>query len=514
MKTLLLILDGLGASPVKEGNAALLAKMPYLDKLIANYPHTLLAASGMEVGLIWGDAGNSEVGHLNIGSGRIIEQDMPRICQSIQDGSFFKNPNILETVRYLKQSSGKLHLIGLLSDGNVHASLVHLDALIEFAKQNTLEQVYLHLFTDGRDSPPKSAQTYFSNLLPKLKDTNVRIATICGRYFAMDRDKNWDRTQKAYETIFNGQGKKIQDVLNAIQESYQSNKTDEFIEPLILDNPGIKSGDAIIFFNYRADRAKQLTEAIVNPYFKGFKRDFVEKVLFVGFINYGFEPTPMVKIAFFVPDIKNTVAEVFSLSSRHQFHLAETEKFAHVTYFFNGGREQAFTGEDRKLVPSPKVATYDLKPEMSAGEVTEELIKAIESEKYDFIVTNYANPDMVGHTGNLQAGIVACETIDRCLEKVIPAALEKKYQIIVTADHGNIEQMINPQTGQPDTEHSTNPVPIIFVSDKVQKSQENREMFFSRGAVGVLADVTTSVLARLELQKPPEMNGVDILEHI
>lgn len=514
MKTLLLILDGFGVSPDIKGNAALLSKMPYLDKLIANYPHTLLAASGMEVGLIWGDAGNSEVGHLNIGSGRIAEQDLPRISQSIKNGTFYKNPNILEASAYLKKTGGKLHIMGLFSDGNVHSSLEHLYALIEFCRQNSLGNVYLHLFTDGRDSPPKSALNYLSQLLIKISNTKIKIATIVGRYFAMDRGKNWQRTQKAYEAIFNARGEIAKDPLAAIKKSYQLGISDELVEPIILENPGVKSGDAIIFFNFRADRAKQLIKAITNPYFKRFQRNFVNNVLFVGFINYGFESTPMVKIAFFLADIQNTIAEIIANADMRQFHLAETEKYAHVTYFFNGGREKPFTGEDRKLVPSPKVTTYDLKPEMSAGLVSEELINALRADKYDFVITNYANLDMVGHTGILKAAITACETIDQCLEKVIPVALKKNYQIIITADHGNVEQMINTQTGQPDTEHTTNPVPIIFVGEKELKSGETRAQFFSKKPIGVLADVTTSVLALLELPKPSQMSGVEILKHI
>lgn len=516
MKTILIILDGLGISPLEKGNAVLGAKMPFFEELINKYPHTLLAASGKEVGLSWGEMGNSEIGHLNLGSGRVVEQDLPRINLSIENGSFFKNPNLISAFEFVKKNQSNLHLMGLCSDGGVHSHLNHLLALLEMAKKQDCKNIYLHLFTDGRDASPKSAQSYLTKIQEKIAKLGFgKIATLCGRYFAMDRDKHWDRTQKAYEAIVLKKAPQASNLEEAINSSYQSGKTDEFMEPIVFDNTGIKSNDAVIFFNFRTDRAKQLVEAIINPNFVSFNRPYLKDLLFVGFTNFGFEPTPLVKIAFFPPNLKNVLADLLSQSQKRQFHLAETEKYAHVTYFFNGGQEEPFSGEERKIVPSPDVATYDLKPEMSADEVTSEFIKVIESDKYDFIVTNYANPDMVGHTGNYKAAVVACETVDKCLSEVVPKALAKGYQIIVTADHGNVEQMINPQTGQPDTEHSTNPVPLILISDKEQNAGNvDIKEYFSSSPVGVLADVTATIIASLELQKPSQMNGLDISKNI
>src|SRR3972149_1512120 len=516
MKTILLILDGFGASPVNEGNAVNLAKTPNFDRLIQNFPHTLLMASGKEVGLPWGEPGNSEVGHLNVGSGRIIYQDLPRINLSIEDGSFFKNPALLEVINFVKKTNHNLHLIGLASDGGVHSHLNHLFALLKLVKNEQINKVYLHLILDGRDAPQKSAQIFLSKIEGFIKKEKIgEIATISGRYYAMDRDKHWERTQLAYEAITQAKGQKTDSASLGLKSAYKLGETDEFVKPQIINNPGILAEDGIIFFNFRADRAKQLTAALVSPNFKDFPRNYIDHTFFVSFTNYGFESTPRIKIAYFPQNIDNTLAQVIANNKLKQFHLAETEKYAHVTYFFNGGREDVYPGETRKMIPSPRVATYDLKPEMSVQAITRLLTQMISKQYFQFIITNLANPDMVGHTGNLKAAIKACEYVDSSVGQIIDSALKNNYAVILTADHGNAEQMINPQTQLPDPEHTTNPVPIILIDkEKTQTSQDTKEVFFANNPIGVLSDVTTSVLALLEINKPEQMTGEDVISHI
>jgi len=506
----LIILDGWGVAPAWGGNAISLANTPFYNYLITNYPNTLLRASGYFVGLPDDEMGNSEVGHLNLGAGRVVPQDSTIINNTIQNNSFFNNPEIKKVMDYTKEQNSRLHLVGLLSDAGVHAQIEHIFALLEFAKREKVEKVFLHLFTDGRDTDSTHALVLISRLEKKIAEIGVgEVVSIVGRYYAMDRDNHWDRIQKAYLLLTQGQGINSTNPLSAISYAYSLGYTDEFIPPLVINNKNsqpkatIQSGDAVIFFNFRADRARELTQAFLAERFEGFKRpkERIKSIYFLTMIPYGGELEAGLTIhnAFGSPHLPHDLAELVSTSGHRQFHLAETEKYAHVTYFFNGGQEEPYAGEDRKMVPSPQVATYDLKPEMSANLVSYELIKALKSDKYNFILTNYANPDMVGHTGNLEAAVRACEVIDQNLAQVIPEALQKNYQIIVTADHGNIEQMVNPRTGLADTQHTTNPVPIIFINNELR----SKKIPFKANMV--LGNVAPSILKIINLAKPAEM---------
>ena len=504
--TMLMILDGFGENPNNEGNAVNLAKKPNIDKLRKICPVSHIDASGAAVGLPDGQMGNSEVGHTNIGAGRIVYQKLTKITKSIEDGDFFSIPEFTEAIENVKKNNSKLHIMGLLSDGGVHSHQRHLYGLLELAKRKGLDNnVFIHAFMDGRDTLPASGEGYIQELQEKMKEKGVgKIATLSGRYYAMDRDKRWDRVEKAYNALVKGEGVLAKDPIQAIEESYQQEIFDEFVVPTVItdanDQPlaKIESGDSVIFFNFRPDRARQLTRAIVDDKFDGFKTDKLD-IDFVCMTEYD-DTMPNVKIAFKPEELTNTFGEVVSKLGNKQLRIAETEKYAHVTFFFNGGREEPYPGEDRILVNSPKVATYDLQPEMSAYEVTEKVVEAINSEKYDTIILNFANTDMVGHTGNIDAAIKAVEAVDKCVGEIVEAVQKQNGVLLITADHGNAEQMIDYQTGEPLTSHTTNLVPLILVG------MENVELKDGR-----LCDLTPTMLDIMEEQKPKEMTGESLL---
>lgn len=522
MKSLvLLILDGWGLSPTEENNATLVAKTPFLFKLLGSYPKVTLSASGESVGLPYGEMGNSEVGHLNLGTGRVVLQDLPRIDKSISDGSFYNNDALLSAISYAQKQNSAVHLLGLVSAGGVHSHINHLFALLDLLSSKKIKNVYIHMITDGRDTPAKEALKYLSKLENKIKEKGFgQIASVSGRYYAMDRDKRWDRILKAYKVLVEGQGESAENPKQAIENAYKRGESDEFIAPTKISNTkNISDNDALIFFNFRADRAKQLSEALVSPIFNGFKRNKVLKNLFfVSFTSYGQEPTPFCKVAFFAEEIKEQITAIFETKGLSQLHLAETEKYPHVTCFFNGGLTKPFIKEDRILVPSKKVATYDLKPEMSAKEITREAISRI--PKYDFTVINFANPDMVGHTGNFKATVFALETIDQCLAQLIPKILESNKTVIITADHGNAEQMKDPKTGDIDKEHTTNPVffilvdPEMKVADKMATTDDLIALSSSYSPPGILADVAPTILEIMGLEKPNLMTGMSLINQI
>ena len=502
---MLMILDGFGINNNADGNAVKTAKTPNIDKLMKKYQTTEIYTSGLKVGLPEGQMGNSEVGHTNIGAGRIVYQDLTKITKSIEDGDFFTIPEFTEAIENCKKYNSKLHILGLLSDGGVHSHIRHLYGLLEMAKRRDFENVYVHCFLDGRDTPPASAEGYIMQLEEKMKEKNLgKIASISGRYYAMDRDKRWDRVKKCYDALVNGEGEKATSATIAIEDSYQKEVFDEFVVPTVICNgetpiATIENHDSVIFFNFRPDRAREITRTIVDKEFNEFETKKLD-TYFVCFTNYD-ETMPNVKIAFKKEPLVNTLGEVLANNGLTQLRIAETEKYAHVTFFFNGGEEKQYAGEDRILVPSPKVATYDLKPEMSAYEVTDNVVKAIDSDKYDVIILNYANPDMVGHTGSLPAAIKAIETIDECVGKVVETMLAHHGTMLITADHGNAEQMIDYKTGEPHTAHTTNPVPLILVT-------ENEDLKINSGK---LADLAPTILELLNIEKPKEMTGESIL---
>ncbi|MFZ5632831.1 MAG: 2,3-bisphosphoglycerate-independent phosphoglycerate mutase [Bacillota bacterium] len=505
----LIILDGWGLSDVSRGNAIASAGTPNIDSYWKNYPHTVLGCSGEDVGLPEGQMGNSEVGHLNMGAGRVVYQELTRISKAIRDGSFFENDVLRQAMDHALRAGGALHLMGLLSDGGVHSHINHLFALLEMAGRRRLEKVYVHCFLDGRDVPPDNALEYIKQLEEKIKELKTgRIATVMGRYYAMDRDRRWERTERAYRALVDGQGLKALSVEAAVKESYARQETDEFVQPTVIEdgagNPvaTVKNGDAVIFFNFRPDRARQLTRSFVDSDFRGFDRgQALENLYFVCMTRY--DKTIEAPVAFPPQRLKNTLGEVLSAARIKQLRLAETEKYAHVTFFFNGGVEPPNPGEERILIPSPKVATYDLKPEMSAPEITEELVGQLQFDRYRVIIVNYANPDMVGHTGDMEAAVRAVETVDRCLGRAVGAILKKNGVAIITADHGNAEHMRN-EAGRPVTAHTTDPVPFILVGEQV------------RGAVlrpGRLEDVAPTILDLLGIEKPKEMTGSSLIIH-
>ena len=499
----LIIMDGWGIGDPKDPNNAIaVGKTPNLDGLVAKYPNARLQASGGYVGLPDGQMGNSEVGHTNIGAGRIIYQELTRITKAIKDGDFFENEALLAAIHDAKKNGGALHLMGLVSPGGVHSHSQHLYGLLELAKKQGLQEVYVHAFLDGRDVPPASAAEYLEELEAKIKEIGVgKVAVISGRYYAMDRDKRWERVVKAYDAIAKGEGKTAKSSAEAIQASYadKSEKpegvTDEFVVPVVIDGyKGMKSGDGVIFFNFRPDRARELTHAFTDETFDGFPRVEGLKLSFTTMTQY--EKGLNVKIAYPPQSIQNTLGEVVSKAGLKQLRIAETEKYAHVTFFFNGGVEKEYEGEDRILVPSPKVATYDLQPEMSAIEVTDKVVEAIKSGKYDFIILNYANGDMVGHTGVLPAAIKAVETVDACVGRFVEALQSVGGEVVIIADHGNADVMVDPASKEPFTAHTTNPVPVICVSDRVKSIQE-----------GALCDVAPTLLTLAGLEIPKEMTG-------
>jgi 2,3-bisphosphoglycerate-independent phosphoglycerate mutase len=514
----LIVLDGWGENPSFEGNAIAQAKTPNIDKLTRHYPQILLQASGISVGLPWGEMGNSEVGHLTLGSGRVIYQNFPRITLSIQDGSFFTNEAFLSAIESAKKNGGALHLAGLASNGGVHSAMDHLYALLELAKNNRLEKIFLHIFTDGRDAPPRDGAKMIEDIETRIGEFGCgKIATICGRYFAMDRNDNWDRIQKAFELLALGKGKKEKSALEAIRNSYKSGITDEFVEPTLIDDgqsePGIiQEKDSVIFFNFREDRMRQITKAFVLPTFSKFKREkYLSGTEFVSMTQY--EENLPLRAAFPPIEIKKCLGEIVSEQKWNQLRIAETEKYAHVTYFFNGGREEPFPGEDRLLIPSQSVSTYDKAPEMSTETITEKTLKELGKGKYSFVLINFANADMVGHTGNLKAAISAIETVDECLGKIVPEVLKIGGKLFITADHGNAEELTNPRTEEIDTEHSLFPVPLWYIAPDNQRQRSESEIMENKTSVqGILSDVAPTILASMGLKIPPEMTGQNLLD--
>ena len=503
---MLMILDGFGINEKEDGNAVKLANTPNIDKLMKKFQTTKIYTSGLKVGLPDGQMGNSEVGHTNIGAGRIVYQELTRITKSIEDGDFFSNPEFIAAIENCKKYNSKLHILGLVSDGGVHSHNRHLYGLLEMAKRRDFEDVYVHCFLDGRDTPPASAETYVAELQEKMKEKGVgKIASLSGRFYAMDRDKRWQRVQKCYDALVNGEGEKAGDPIKAIEDSYQKEVFDEFVVPTVMCNGNepvakIEENDSVIFFNFRPDRAREITRALVDPEFDGFETKKMN-LYYVCFTSYD-ETMPNVHIAFKKEPLKNTFGEVVSEAGLTQLRIAETEKYAHVTFFFNGGEEKQYPGEDRILVPSPKVETYDMKPEMSAYEVTDKVCEALENDKYDVVILNFANTDMVGHTGSLQAAIKAVEAVDECVGRIVKIIEEKQGNLLITADHGNAEQMIDYKTGEPHTAHTTNPVPIILVTDnKAYKLKEN----------GKLADLAPTMLDLMGIKQPEEMTGESLL---
>ena len=503
--TMLMILDGFGINEREEGNAVKLANTPNIDKLMKTCPVTEIHTSGLDVGLPDGQMGNSEVGHTNIGAGRIVYQELTRITKSIEDGDFFSIPELVEAIENCKKNNTKLHILGLLSDGGVHSHMRHLFALLELAKRKDFEDVYIHCFLDGRDTPPASAENYILKLEEVIKEKGVgKIASISGRFYSMDRDKRWNRIQKAYNAMVNGEGIKAASSISAIEASYQKEVFDEFVEPTVICNgeepvATISEKDSVIFFNFRPDRAREISRTLVDPEFNDFETRKDLDLCFVCMTPYD-ETLPNVDVAFKKEHLKNTFGEYISNLGYTQLRIAETEKYAHVTFFFNGGQEKQYPGEDRILVPSPKVETYDMQPEMSANEVTDKVVDAINSKKYDTIILNYANPDMVGHTGSLEAAIKAVETIDNCVGRVVEAVNAQEGILLITADHGNSEQMIDYKTGEPHTAHTTNPVPLILVGKDDVKLKS-----------GKLADLAPTMLDLMNLSKPEEMTGESLL---
>lgn len=501
---MLMILDGFGINENEKGNAVKLANTPNIDKLMKTWPTTQIHTSGLAVGLPEGQMGNSEVGHTNIGAGRIVYQDLTRITKSIEEGEFFSIKELTSAIDNCKRHNSKLHIMGLLSDGGVHSHIRHLYALLELAKRKDFEDVYVHCFLDGRDTPPASGESYILQLEEKMKEKGVgKIATISGRFYSMDRDKRWDRVEKGYKALVYGEGEKATSAISAIEASYQKEVFDEFVEPTVICNGDepiatINNNDSVIFFNFRPDRAREITRSLVDPEFDGFEVKPLD-LYYVCFTQYD-ETIPNVQVAFKPEALVNTFGEYVSKKGLTQLRIAETEKYAHVTFFFNGGNEKQYKGEDRILVPSPKVETYDMQPEMSAPEVTEKVLDAINSRKYDVIILNYANPDMVGHTGNLDAAIKAIEEIDKDVGKVVEAIRANEGVLLITADHGNSEQMVDYTTGEPQTSHTTNPVPLILVGMETAKLKS-----------GKLADLAPTMLDIMGLEKPAEMTGESII---
>ena len=498
---MLVIMDGFGCSKNEKDNAVAQADLKVLPTLWKEYPHSYLGASGEDVGLPDGQIGNSEVGHLNIGAGRIVYQALTKITKDIKDGTFFKKPVLVEAMENAKKKGSALHLLGLVSPGGVHSSEQHLFGLLQMAKQYGLQKVYVHAFLDGRDVLPRSAGEYLQELEDKCQELGVgEIATISGRYYAMDRDKRWERVEKAYRAVALGEGNTAPDAQTCLNNSYAADVSDEFVVPTVIHKHPVEDGDSLVFFNFRPDRARQLTTAFVSDDFTGFARPKKLDVYFATMTRY--EDDLPAHVVYDKETIPNTLGEVLAKAGKTQLRIAETEKYAHVTYFFNGGEETPNDGEDRILVPSPKVATYDLQPEMNAPIVTEKVIAQIKAAKYDMIMLNFANPDMVGHTGVLKAAVKAVETVDTCVGQIIEALKTVDGQLLIIADHGNAEQMADPETGCPYTAHTTNHVPCILVSEE-HKHDTLQD--------GILADVAPTLLQLAGMDIPAEMTGKSLL---
>ena len=506
--TVLMILDGYGLNDRKDHNAVAEANTPVMDKLMKEYPFVKGNASGMAVGLPDGQMGNSEVGHLNMGAGRIVYQELTRITKEIQDGTFFENPALVKAMENCKANDSALHIYGLVSDGGVHSHITHLYGVLEMAKKFDLKKVYVHCFLDGRDTPPASGKGYVEQLEEEMKKLGIgKVASVCGRYYAMDRDNNYDRVELAYKALTKGEGLTAESATTGIQASYDRDETDEFVKPTVVVEDGkpvatIQDKDSIVFINFRPDRAREITHAFCDDDFKGFERGKRLDVTYVCFSDY--DPTiPNKDVAFHKIAVTNTFGEWLAANDMTQARIAETEKYAHVTFFFNGGVEEPNKGEDRILVNSPKdVATYDLKPEMSAYEVCDKLCAAIKSEKYDVIIINFANPDMVGHTGVEAAAIKAVETVDECVGKAVDALLSVNGTMFICADHGNCEQLVDYETGAPFTAHTTNPVPFILV---------NYDPAYTLKEGGCLADIVPTLIETMGMTKPAEMTGKSLL---
>jgi 2,3-bisphosphoglycerate-independent phosphoglycerate mutase len=507
----LLILDGWGLGPPTEYNAVALAETPNMDQLWEEYPHTALNASEHAVGLPGGQMGNSEVGHQNMGAGFVVYQDLTRLDASIEDDSFFENPELVGACDHVKSHGSTLHLLGLLGPGGVHSHWAHLFALLELAKRRGIERVVYHAFTDGRDTAPQSGIGYMQHVLDRMSEIGVgKVGSVSGRYYAMDRDKRWERVQKAYMAVVQGVGPRLSDPVDVFKASYEAGVTDEFLVPVVIAGEGeepshIKNGDAVIYFNFRSDRGRELTRAIVDPNFTGFERGVVPQDLYFVTMTRYEEDLP-VHVAYKAMEVEVPLAKVLSDLGMRQFHIAETEKYAHVTFFFNGRIETPFPGEDRELVPSPRVATYDLMPEMSAYGITDDLVKGIGSGSYDFIVANFANGDMVGHSGKVDATVKAIEVVDSCIGRVLEAVRSQRGVLLITADHGNAEQLIDPETGGPHTFHTTNPVPFILVADDASPLRHAK---LREG--GRLCDISLTVLDIMSVVSPMAMDCKSLL---
>ncbi|MCR4759796.1 MAG: 2,3-bisphosphoglycerate-independent phosphoglycerate mutase [Oscillospiraceae bacterium] len=499
----LLIMDGFGINPSEYGNAIKAAKTPNLDRYFAECPNNIIGASGLDVGLPDGQMGNSEVGHTNIGAGRIVYQQLVKITKSIQDGDFFENPALKAAMQNAKDKGSALHLMGLLSPGGVHSHMTHMYGLVEMAKRFGLEKVYVHAFLDGRDVPPSSAAEYMEEAVAELKKIGLgKIGVISGRFYAMDRDNAWDRVEKAYAALVYGEGVQEDDPVQAIRNSYENGVTDEFMLPTVVAKDAkIAADNSVVFFNFRPDRARQITRAFVDPEFKGFeRRNGFFPVHFVCMAQYD-ATMPNVSVAFPPEELTQTLGEVLAKAGKTQLRIAETQKYAHVTFFFNGGEEKQFEGEERILIKSPDVETFDLKPDMSAYEVTEAVLKEIAADKFDAIILNYVNCDMVGHTGIFDAAVQAVEAVDDCIGQVTEAILAKGGKVVITADHGNADKMME-DDGSPFTAHTTNPVPAIIVGSDCKKVRSG----------GVLADLAPTILQLMNIPQPKEMTGKSLIE--
>ncbi|TQQ85524.1 2,3-bisphosphoglycerate-independent phosphoglycerate mutase [Peptacetobacter hominis] len=501
----LIIMDGFGYSKSENGNAVFTAETPNIDRISNEYPSTLMRASGLDVGLPDGQMGNSEVGHTNIGAGRIVYQDLTRVTKSIADGDFFENEVLCHAMENAKEHA--LHIMGLLSDGGVHSHIDHLKAILKMAEMKGVERVYVHAFTDGRDTDPRSAIGYAKETLEAMKETTGEFASVSGRYYAMDRDKRWERTELAYNAMVRGEGNKSECIIDAIEASYADDKNDEFIIPTVIMKDGkpvgtIKENDSVIFFNFRPDRARQITRAIAVEDFDGFKREFFN-TYFVCLTEYDASIEKDVNVAYKPQSLVNTLGEYLAKNGKTQLRAAETEKYAHVTFFFNGGVEEPNENEDRLLIPSPKVATYDLQPEMSAFELLEKTEEKLAEDKYDFIAINFANPDMVGHTGSMEAAVKAVETVDKCVGELVDKIVSMGGSAIITADHGNAELMTDPETGKVVTAHSTNPVPFIVAGEEFKGLKLMDD--------GRLSDIAPTVLDMMHMEQPAEMTGHSLI---
>lgn len=497
-KVILLILDGWGIAKDKTVSAIDKAVTPFMDKVLDNYPHSTLEASGLAVGLPEGQMGNSEVGHMNIGAGRVVFQDLVKISNAVNDGSIGENQTLLEAIDYAKRNGKDIHLIGLVSDGGVHSHIDHLKGLITSLHEKNCDQVFVHAFTDGRDTDPKGGVHYLQDLQNHMKTTTGKLATMTGRYYAMDRDRRWERVKLAYDAMVNGIGVTSSDPISSLEASYAEGITDEFIKPIVCEDAKIKEGDVVLCFNFRTDRGRQITEALTQKDFSEFGME--KKALhYVTMTNYD-DSFNGVRVMYDKENLRQTLGEVLEANNKKQIRIAETEKYPHVTFFFSGGREKEFQGEKRILCPSPKVATYDLKPEMSAADIRDKIIPELNSKSADFICLNFANPDMVGHTGDFDAAVKACETVDQCASAVVNTALENDYLSIVIADHGNSDMMVNPD-GSPNTAHTTNLVPFIVLDNEFKGSLKK----------GKLGDLAPTILHFMGLEIPAEMTGEVLL---